>query len=229
MTDRGIAIPDTDWHVATLYAFAHGMGASMLVANHSRYVVDLNRASDDRELYPGQVATGLCPEKTFAGEPIYHEPGIDKAESQQRVRDYWLPYHDKIRLTLDALRAQHGYALLWDAHSIPSTVPRLFDGELPVLNLGSDSGRSCGGRIEHAVAEVAKSSAYSSVVNDRFKGGYITRNYGDPADQVHALQLEIAQRSYMDEITLEFELQKANALRDTLRRMLDVFLDAARS
>ena len=229
MTDRGIAIPDTDWHVARLYEFAGDMGANLLLANYSRYVVDLNGSADDGVLYTGQVVTGLCPEKTFAGESIYHEVGIEKIELQQRVRDCWQPYHDKIHLTLDAIRARHGYALLWDAHSIPSAVPRLFDGELPVLNVGSDSGRSCADTIEHAVTEISLSSSFSSVVNGRFKGGYITRNYGNPGNGIHALQLEVAQRAYMNETTLEFEIEKANVLRDTLRRMLNTFLGAANS
>ena len=229
MSDAGRRIPDTDWHVAQLYDFAAGMNANVLVANYSRYVVDLNRPADDTALYPGQVATGLCPEQTFAGEQIYRRGGVSADEKAARVRDYWLPYHERIRATLDALRDQFGFALLWDAHSIPSSVPRLFDGELPELNLGSNDSASCGEDIEHAVSEVAISSAHSAVLNGRFKGGYITRNYGDPANHVHALQLEIAQRAYMDENTLAIDADKAAVLRGTLRKMLATFQEAARN
>lgn len=227
MTDVGQAIPDTDWHVERLYDFTTSLGASKVVAKFSRYVVDLNRASSDESLYPGQVATGLCPLQTFAGEDIYREGGVDAAEQQQRVADYWLPYHQKIRDELDALRNEHGYALLWDAHSIPSCVPRLFDGELPELNLGSNRTASCTADIETAVATAAAASDYSAVVNGRFQGGYITRHYGEPDKHVHALQLEIAQRAYMDEASGEYDVAKAAALRDTLTILLESFLKAA--
>ncbi len=227
MTDIGRSIPDTDWHVADLYDFAADMGANILVANYSRYVVDVNRSADDAVLYPGQVATGLCPLQTFAGEAIYRSGAVDEGEKVQRVETYWRPYHAHIRDTLNALRAKHGFALLWDAHSIPSVVPRLFDGELPELNLGSNSGKSCDQSIDAAVAAVALESHYSRAINGRFKGGYITRHYGDPDEGIHALQLEIAQRAYMNEQTTLLDTGKAAVLRDTLRKMLDSFLLAA--
>lgn len=227
MTDTGRAIPDTDWHVAKLYDFAAEMGASIVVANYSRYVVDLNRSADDESLYPGQVATGLFPEETFAGDAIYRDGGVDDDEKAGRLDQYWHPYHKYIRDTLDALREIHGFALLWDAHSIPSIVPRLFDGELPALNIGSNKGASCERSIEHAVHAVAAQSRYSSVLNERFKGGYITRHYGDPKNGIHALQLEIAQRSYMTERTSIFDTEKAAVLRDTLQKMLRAFTETA--
>ena len=229
MSDAGRSIPDTDWHVAELYEFAAAMGANILIANYSRYVVDLNRPADDTQLYPGQVATGLCPSQTFAGESIYTSGGIDEREKTHRVEKYWRPYHAHIREQLDTLRTQHGYALLWDAHSIPSNVPRLFDGQLPVLNLGSHSGLSCEQAIADAVAVVAGSSAYSSVINGRFKGGHITRYYGDPENGIHALQLEIAQRAYMSEVTNLIDAARADVLRKTLQRMLQSLLRAGRA
>lgn len=223
MTPAGLAIPDTDWHVAELYDFARSMGASMLVANYSRYVVDLNRSATDDVLYPGQLVTGLCPEQTFAGEDIYLHGGVTNDERAARVKQYWRPYHEQLELILHAMRARHGYALLWDAHSIPSVVPRLFDGELPELNIGTNGGGSCSEALEVAVVAAAKQGPYATVVNERFKGGYITRHYGRPREQVHALQLEIAQRTYMDEPTRVFDAGKAAPLRETLRRMLAAF------
>lgn len=228
MTSIGLALPDTDWHVAELYDFARDLGASMQVANYSRYVVDLNRSAADDVLYPGQVATGLCPEQTFAGENIYVDGGVSDEEKAQRIKKYWEPYHACLESTLATLRAKHGYALLWDAHSIPSIVPRLFDGELPELNVGTDGGKSCAASIETAVADATRAGPYSVVVNGRFKGGYITRHYGSPGNDVHAIQLEIAQRAYMDEATMVFDVEKAGRLRDRLRRVLEVFLSAAR-
>ncbi|MDJ0793619.1 MAG: N-formylglutamate deformylase [Woeseiaceae bacterium] len=227
MTPAGTELPDTDWHVAQLYEFAGDLGASILVANYSRYVVDLNRPATDEALYPGQLATGLCPTETFAGDAIY----ADDAEFDRpaRVQVFWQPYHDKIRATLDAIRERHGYALLWDAHSIPSRVPRLFDGELPALNIGTNGGASCDSALEEAVNAVAEASAFSSVLNGRFRGGYITRHYGDPDNGIHAVQLEISQRVYMDEQTRMFDAEKALHLRDTLRAMLRGYLESARN
>ena len=228
MTADGKALPDTDWYVARLYDFAVEIGAGVLVANYSRYVVDLNRSAEDEELYPGQVKTGLCPAQTFSGADIYTDDGVSAAERSSRVERYWQPYHDKIAAVLAQLRETHGYALLWDAHSIPSVVPRLFDGELPTLNLGSNAGESCRSSIAAAVQRVAEDSEYSFVHNGRFKGGYITRHYGDPASGIHALQLEIAQRAYMDEERGNYDETKASELRDTLRAMLSAYMDAAK-
>jgi N-formylglutamate amidohydrolase len=227
MTPEGRALPDTDWHVAQLYDFARELGASVLVAKFSRYVVDLNRPASDEALYPGQLATGLCPEQTFAGDAIYECGGVDAAEQAARSATYWRPYHERISATLDALRERFGYALLWDAHSIPSQVPRLFEGELPALNIGTFGGRSCAVALEEAVAAVAAASPYSHVVNGRFQGGFITREYGRPVEHVHAVQLEIAQRVYMDELATTFDARKASQLRDTLRLTLESFIEAA--
>jgi N-formylglutamate amidohydrolase len=227
MTPAGSAVPDTDWHVAELYGFARDLGAHFLVANYSRYVVDLNRSSADESLYPGQVATGLCPTQTFAGENIYAKGGVSDREKAARIEDYWRPYHDQLASTLAAVRDQYGYALLWDAHSIPSRVPRLFAGALPELNIGTNAGDSCTAGIETAVVAVAEASEYSLAVNERFKGGYITRHYGGPANGVQALQLEIAQRAYMDETSRVFDAARAGDLRATLDRMLRAFIDAA--
>ncbi len=228
MSEAGLAVPDTDWYVAELYEFAAELGATMLIANFSRYVVDLNRSANDEILYPGQAVTGLCPEQTFSGENIYSSGGVDDAEKAARVEAYWRPYHARIRETLDAMREQYGYALLWDAHSIPSCVPRLFEGELPALNLGSNDTRSCARSIEAVVARVADASPYSNVVNGRFRGGYITRHYGDPGNDIHALQLEIAQRAYMNEKQGNFDEAKAARLRVTLSQMLRNFLAAVK-
>jgi N-formylglutamate amidohydrolase len=221
MTAAGRQIPDTDWHVARLYAFARELGASILSARYSRYVVDLNRPPDDSSLYQGKEGTGLCPHHTFSGEPIYEDtPEIDAGE---RLDRYWRPYHDQLAGALATLRARHGVALLWDAHSIASQVPMLFDGNLPALNIGTFGGQSCGVNRAQAVVDVATASAYDSVLNARFKGGYITRHYGDPTNGVHALQLELAQRCYMDEETKLYDESRASRLQDTLRPMLAAF------
>jgi N-formylglutamate amidohydrolase len=228
MTAAGRAIPDTDWHVAELYAFAEELGASVITARYSRYVVDLNRPPGDLALYASQVSTGICPERTFAGAPLYeNDAGVDADEQKARVGRYWWPYHQRIASTLAALKKAHGYALLWDAHSIVSHVPALFDGELPVLNVGTWNGRSCAPEMEQALTRIVNDAPYTSIVNGRFTGGYITRHHGDPSRDIHAVQLELAQRSYMDERTLRYDAVRSKALIRVLRKLLQTYLESA--
>jgi N-formylglutamate amidohydrolase len=226
MTACGREIPDTDWHVVRLYEFAQNLGFGVIAANYSRYVVDLNRSPVDHALYDNQFVTGLCPQQTFSGEDIYL-PGksVGDDEREARITKYWRPYHEKIASSLNAIKDQFGYALLWDAHSIPSNVPRLFDGELPQLNFGTNSGRSCASDlIEPVMAEATASGNYSVIQDGRFNGGYITRHYGDPANGVHAIQLELAQRCYMSEESLKFDDKLASQLVKLLSKVLQAYL-----
>jgi N-formylglutamate deformylase len=231
MTTAALAVPDTDWHVDRLYDFLGDLDASVLRPTHSRYVVDLNRPPDGAALYPGQDTTALVPIDTFAREPIYRAGETpDEREIAARIARRWRPYHDALRGELDRIRSLHGYALLWDAHSIASELPRFFSGRLPDLNFGTASGASCAPGIEAAVfAEAGRAAGYSAVLNGRFKGGYITRAYGRPAERVHAIQLELSQRTYMNEPPpFEFREDLAGRLRPWLRRFLEAFLGAAR-
>ena len=228
MTAVGHAIPDTDWDVIRLYAFAGALDASVLTANYSRYVVDLNRSATDETLYPGQFSTSVCPIASFSGEALYLADKIpDDREKHRRIHACWRPYHEKLAASLAEIKARFGYALLWDAHSIPGKVPLLFPGRLPDLNIGTNGGRSCEATMELAVAGVAEASSYSSVVNGRFKGGYITRHYGKPDDDVHAIQLELVQSCYMEEKPLRYDEAKAAKLGDTIRQMLRAFMTSA--
>ncbi len=218
--------PDTDWHVARLYAFAEQLGATMLVPSYSRYVVDLNRSPDDVSLYPGQNTTGLCPIVQFSGESIYLEgqqPSID--EINARVDRYWRPYHEALREQIARLRAIHDRVVLWEAHSIRSVVPFLFDGRLPDINLGTAAGASCSTATQQRLQAVLDAqNRYSHVVNGRFKGGYITRQYGQPAVGVEAIQLELAQVNYMDEDSYEYLPERAEPLQDLIRQLLEAAL-----
>jgi len=230
LTEAAIALPDTDWHVDRLYDFLDDLGASVLVATHSRYVIDLNRPPDNANLYPGQDTTGLVPIDTVARAIVYlpgETPG--GPEVVARREQYWQPYHAQIERELQRLRAEHGYALLWDAHSIPSEVPRFFPGRLPDLNVGTNGGASCAPAIEATVFAAAERAAgYSAVLNGRFKGGYITRHYGRPAERIHAIQLELSQRTYMNEPPpFEFREDLAAQVRPALRAMLETCLEAA--
>jgi N-formylglutamate deformylase len=223
MTEAGRAMPDTDWFVHHLYAFARDLGASFLVANWSRYVVDLNRPPDGAALYPGRRESALCPTDTFGGDAIYlsgRGPSPDEVDERKEL--YWQPYHSTIEKELARLKSRHGKAVLWDAHSIRGRLPLLFEGDLPDLNFGTNDGRSCRPDvIERVVAGAVKAGKFTHIVNGRFKGGYITRHYGKPAEGVDAIQLELAERSYMDETSApRWNEEHARPLQDLLRGLL---------
>lgn len=231
MTSQALRVPDTDWHVGLLYAFAKELGASLIAPHWSRYVVDLNRPPDGHSLYPGRSETALVPVNTFADEPIYRDGAQpDAAEIPARVEEYWRPYHAALRAELDRLRDAHGRAVLWDGHSIRSRVPRFFDGKLPDFNLGTADGASCSPALQVRLAEVLRTHAgggahgYDHVVNGRFKGGHITRHHGCPGQGVDAVQLELAQYIYMDEDSFEYRPRRAQDVQRVIRALLEACL-----
>ncbi|MBS0319024.1 MAG: N-formylglutamate deformylase [Proteobacteria bacterium] len=200
MTAAARRVPDTDWHVDRLYGFVRDMGATLMAATHSRYVVDLNRDPSGTALYPGADNTELCPTRAFDHAPLYRDAPPDAVEIDARIATFFTPYHDALAAEVARVKARHGYAVVLDGHSIPSAVPRFFDGRLPDLNLGTAGGTSCAPALERVAAStLAGATGFSHVVNGRFKGGWITRRFGTPATGVHALQLEMTQASYCDE------------------------------
>ncbi|HRP20802.1 MAG TPA: N-formylglutamate deformylase [Alicycliphilus sp.] len=233
LTPEARQVPDTDWHLERLYGFARDLGASILVATHSRYVVDLNRPPDGASLYPGQSVTGLCPVDSFDDRPLYTRaddtPG--DAEVAARRQTYWQPYHAQLRAELERMRAALGVAVLWDAHSIRSVLPRFFEGRLPDLNLGTGDGISCDPALAQTLlGEARAATAYTAVLNGRFKGGHITRHYGAPARNIHAVQLEMTQCSYMQEAPpFDYLPEVAAGVLPHLRRMVYAALAFARS
>ena len=194
------SLPDTDWHIPTLYDFADELGASTLAAEYSRFVIDLNRPADDKPLYAG-ATTGLYPATLFDGVPLFHA-GLEPSEAERAgyLQKIWGPYHRALQEELARLKAEFGYALLFDAHSIRSVIPHLFDGKLPDFNLGTFNGASCDPQLATQLEAIcAAHPDYSHVLNGRFKGGHITRHYGNPAENIHAVQLELGQCTYMEE------------------------------
>ena len=190
-----LARKDTDYWVDVLYDFAHGMGATTIRTSLSRTVIDVNRDPSGASLYPGQTTTGLCPLETFDGEKLYRaglEP--DEAEIEHRTREYFTPYHAQLAAQAKRLLDRHRRVVIYDAHSIRSRAARLFDGELPQFNIGTNNGASCDAALTRAVEKICKASSFSSVTNGRFRGGWITRHYGKPETGVHALQMELAMR-----------------------------------
>ncbi|MCW5237661.1 N-formylglutamate deformylase [Verminephrobacter eiseniae] len=230
LTPEARQVPDTDWHMERLYAFAHDLGASVLVATHSRYVIDLNRPPDGSSLYPGQSVTGLCPVDNFDARPLYASGDTpDAAETAARRQAVWAPYHAQLHAELERIRARHGVAVLWDAHSIRSVLPRFFAGKLPDLNLGTANGASCDPALAQRLLAIARAATgYSAVLDGRFTGGYITRHYGQPAQGLHAVQLEMTQCSYMQEAPpFDYQPQLAAGIEPHLRRMLAAALTFA--
>ena len=226
LTPEARRVPDTDWHLSRLYAFARELGASMIAPRFSRYVVDLNRPEDDVSLYPGQNTTGLCPIVRFSGDPAYLD-GLAPSEDEVRTRvdAYWRPYHAALRAELGRIRAEHGRAVLWEGHSIKGELPFLFEGRLPDLNLGTAGGASCAPALQRRLEGVlAAQSHYDWVHNGRFRGGYITRHYADPANGIDAVQLEISQRIYMDEDTFAYDEAKAIEVQVVIRQLLEAVL-----
>jgi formiminoglutamase len=200
LASRWLALKDADWAIERLYDFAADFGATVVRTSISRTIIDVNRDPSGASLYPGQATTELCPTTTFDGEPLYRGgEAPDKAEIAERKAAYFDPYHAVLNAEIARLRALHGAIALYDCHSIRSIIPRLFEGELPGFNLGTNSGASADASLIRAVAEVLASSGQNYVVDGRFKGGWITRSFGDPAGGVHALQMELACRTYLRE------------------------------
>jgi N-formylglutamate deformylase len=226
-TERALRTEDTDWFLDRLYAFAAGLGATLVVPRFSRYLIDLNRGSDNAPMYPGRNNTELCPTRHFTGEPLYREGAApDEAEVRRRVALYWQPYHDTLATQLAEARARHGHAVLFDAHSIKSELPWLFEGALPHMNLGTVDGSSCAPALRYALAGVfAAQSTFSHVVDGRFKGGHITRTFGRPNEGVHAVQLEMCWRAYMDEATMAWSDTQAAAVTPLLITLVRTLRD----
>jgi N-formylglutamate deformylase len=195
-----LARKDADYWVDVLYDFAHDAGATTIRTALSRTVVDVNRDPSGASLYPGQTTTALCPLETFDGERLYKpdsEP--DAAEIERRKQEYFAPYHHHLMSQAQRLRSKHDRIVIYDAHSIRSRVQRLFNGQLPQFNIGTNNGASCAAALTASVEKICAASAFNAVTNGRFRGGWITRHYGKPENGVHALQMELAMRGYLDE------------------------------
>jgi len=232
LVPRALAREDTDWHLDEVYAFARELGAGLLVPRYSRYVIDLNRPPENAPMYLGANNTELVPTRFFSGDPLYREGRVpDEAEVARRRDAYWRPYHEALAGELVRLRAAHGVAVVWDGHSIQAELPWLFPGRLPDLNLGTAAGASCAQALRATLMDVlAAQSRFSHITDGRFQGGYITRRYGRPAERIHAVQLEMALATYMDETHAAYPVAPADPLRlshlrPVLRALLRTTLD----
>ena len=226
-TERALQVEDTDWFLDRLYAFALDLGAGLIVPRYSRYLIDLNRPPENQPMYPGANNTELCPTRHFTGEAIYRD-GLapDAAEIARRVATYWRPYRSAIADELVRLKTAHGHSVLFDAHSIKSELPWLFDGTLPHMNLGTAAGSACAPALRDALAAVfAAQDTYSHVVDGRFKGGHITRHHGNPAGGIHAVQLEMCWRAYMDEAPPRWNDARAAEVTPLLTQLVTTMRD----
>jgi formiminoglutamase len=231
--DPWLARKDADWRLDALYDFVEPLGATVVRTKLSRSIIDVNRDPSGASLYPGQATTDLCPTTTFDGEPLYRgRQAPDAAEIAERRRLYFDPYHAALSAEIARLRQTFRRVALFDAHSIRSRIPRLFEGELPMFNLGTNSGASCEPGLRQAVGAALRASNESVVIDGRFKGGWITRAYGKPVEGVEALQLELACRAYMQEPErpsaenwpAPIDEARAAKTRATLKRVLEAIL-----
>lgn len=225
---RGQGLDDTDWHIHMLY---EGLlpGATTVRATFHRYVIDANRDPSGQSLYPGQNTTGLVPLTDFDGQNIWDSPPTE-AEVEARRQTFHAPYHAALEAELARVRDRHGIAILYDCHSIRSRIPFLFDGTLPDFNIGTNLGTTCAPELEAAVENLCQmAEGYSTVTNGRFKGGWTTRHYGRPADGLHAVQMELAQSTYLtDEATpWTYDTEKSARLREHLKTILTTLADMA--
>ena len=230
-----LARRDADWWIADLYRFAHARGATLIGTAISRSVIDCNRDPSGASLYPGQATTELVPTTTFDGDPLYAGDVPDAAEIADRRARFFDPYHAAIRAEIDRLRAIHPRVVLYDAHSIRSRIPRLFEGELPQFNIGTNGGATCDPALCDAIAAQCAASGLVHVVDGRFRGGWTTRHYGRPETGVHAVQMELAQRGYMAEpdpispANWPTPLNPEPVIAPTLARVIDAALAFAQS
>jgi len=197
LNDRGRALTDTDWRIERLYDDLLP-DVTVVRATTHRYVIDVNRDPSGASLYPGRSTTDLVPLTDFEGQPIWTDPPTD-TEVAERTAAFHAPYHAALAAEIERVRARHGVALLWDAHSIRSRLPRLFEGELPQFNLGTHGGLACTPSLAGAIESICDATGMSRVTNGRFRGGWITRHYGKPDAGVHAVQMELAMRGYLQE------------------------------
>jgi len=239
LVSRWLARKDADHWVHLLYEFVRELGATTVRTAISRTVIDVNRDPSGASLYPGQTTTELCPLHTFDGEPLYAAGAEPTAtEIAERRSSYFEPYHVALADEIARLRASHERVVVYDAHSIRSQVPRLFDGELPQLNVGDFDGRTCAPALTRAVEEICQRSGFRWITNGRFKGGWTTRHYGQPEQGVHAIQMELACRGYLREPALpltgrswppRFDPAYAAPLRAVLAKILQHACAFARS
>ncbi|MCW1952251.1 MAG: N-formylglutamate deformylase [Octadecabacter sp.] len=222
LNENGRQLADTDWHIDRLY---DGLlaGVTTVIANFHRYVIDANRDPEGASLYPGQNTTTLVPLTDFDGRDIWDVPPT-QSDIEFRSHTFHAPYHAALEAELNRIKAIHGFAILYDCHSIRSDIPFLFDGTLPVLNIGTNLGATCDAGIAQAVEGISTSSGHDTVVNARFKGGWTTRRYGQPQNGLHAIQMEIAQRAYLEQEAppWRYSSRKAENLRNILRPILQL-------
>ena len=230
LNDLGRSVPDTDWWIDRLYApLAKHFDASIVMTHLSRTVIDVNRGGDGASLYPGQNTTPLCATTTFDNQAIYRvgcEPDTESIDTRKTL--YYQPFHDALQTMIQTVNTRHGHAVLYDCHSIRSVVPFLFEGALPTLNLGTFGGVSCSPSVQMAAERAMAQSGLSTISNGRFKGGFITRNYGCQKTRIEALQMEIAQSAYMDEAPpWTWNAARAATLQKTLATIIEAVLAAA--
>ncbi|HNP20154.1 MAG TPA: N-formylglutamate amidohydrolase [Fulvivirga sp.] len=217
---------DTDWFVDQLYDFATEMGITMITAQYSRWVIDINRDPESKPLYDdGRIITELCPTATFAGEDIYKEgckPNED--EVKRRITAYYNPYYTKITELLEDLKKEFGQVIFWDSHSIREYVPLIRKDKFPDLILGDNDGKTAHPSLSKSALENLEKSGLEVRHNTPFKGGHLTRYFGQPHNNQHGLQLEMTKVNYMDDQEVNYHTQRAEKIRTMLKEVFQGLL-----
>lgn len=226
--EKMIAPDDTDWFVHQLYNFASELGITIIHAKYSRWVIDLNRDPESAPLYDdGRIITGLTPNTDFFGESIYvsEDAEPNQEEVNRRLETYYWPYYRKVEDLLAARKAEFGNVLLWDAHSIRHFVPTIRKEIFPDMILGNNDETTADPKLIQTALTSLKSGKYGVNHNTPFKGGHITRYFGKPENNVHALQLEMNKILYMDDTELLFDEERANEMRTVLKHTFEQLIE----
>ena len=227
LTEMRIRADDTDWFVHQLYNFVPDMGISLIHSRYCRWVIDLNRDPESKPLYDdGRIITGLTPHSDFHGNEIYvsqdHYP--NEEEINRRLALYYWPYYQKLEELLTERKAEFGQVLLWDAHSIRQFVPGIRKAHFPDLILGSNDRQSAKQGLIDIAMHNLDGFGFDLKHNDPFKGGHITRYFGNPGENVHALQLEMVKKLYMDDNERIYDEQSAKKIKEMLKQVFEGLL-----
>ncbi len=218
---------DTDWFVHQLYNFATELGITIIHAKYSRWAIDLNRDPESAPLYDdGRIITGLTTTTDFFGKSIYISDDRipDQKEVERRLTEYYWPYYNKIQDLLDERLATFGKALLWDAHSIRHFVPTIRKEIFPDMILGNNDETTAHPELIETALHGLTSGKFGVNHNTPFKGGHITRYFGKPEQNIHALQLEMNKILYMDDEERNFHEERANEMRAVLKPTFEALI-----
>lgn len=220
-------LDDTDWYVHKLYEFAPSLGITLIKANLSRWVIDLNRDPKSTPLYnDGRLITTNTPTTDFFGNKIYKSPKYepDQAEINRRLNSYYWPYYQQLESLIETRKQQFGKVLLWDAHSIRHRVSTIQKDPFPDMILGNNDSQTADSDLIDTALNGLKSGSFQISHNTPFKGGHLTRYFGKPENNVHALQLEMNKILYMDDNEITMNEHRTAEVKIVLQKTFEALI-----